>query len=236
MRLNADGKPKFPSANDDHINGEGTTRAKVGGHRHSHGGGKDGGGGEEEHDHIGENYTLEQVKEQTGEGCRLVGNMMVKRVPGNFHISAHAHPRYLDILLPTSNMNVSHTINHLWFGDTNEKDAFAGVQGAVLNPLEGITQTSLDNDEPKSYEYYIEIVPTQFQRLSGKVHSAYQFVANHMDNAGRFQMPVIFFRYQISAVTGSLIRVCCVLFPCVSLSLSVSVSVCVLCVFSLFSL
>ena len=41
---------------------------------------------------------IESARSQRGEGCWLLGMLNVKKVPGNFHISAHAHPELLDFL------------------------------------------------------------------------------------------------------------------------------------------
>jgi hypothetical protein len=62
---------------------------------------------------------------QAGEGCRIKGTLVVKNVPGNFHVSAHSRREFLTQLFPQSKMNVSHVIHHLSFGpqmDVKEQD------------------------------------------------------------------------------------------------------------------
>lgn len=58
-----------------------------------------------------------------------------------------------------------------------------------------------DQGMPRSYEYYIKVVPTQFQSLKGEMHHSYQYVANSNHIIGRFQLPAIYFRYDMSPIT-----------------------------------
>jgi hypothetical protein len=167
------------------------------------------------HDKKSFNGVDESLREQIGEGCRLEGHMQVASVPGNFHISAHAHPELIHFFFGEVPMNVSHTIHHLWFGEKQEDfDAFAAMkenfphgQKAVLNPLQGAYKSAkLDENDTagetsKSYEYYIEIVPTEYKTVRNRIHSAYQFVANSNEVAGRYRIPAVYFRYEISAIT-----------------------------------
>jgi hypothetical protein len=57
-------------------------------------------------------------KEQIGEGCNIHGTMVVKRVPGNFHVSAHAHAELLGMFFENRQLNVSHIVNDLSFGES----------------------------------------------------------------------------------------------------------------------
>lgn len=40
-----------------------------------------------------------------------------------------------------------------------------------------------------SYEYYIKIVPTTFEYISGEVENSYQFVANSNAISGHYRLP-----------------------------------------------
>jgi hypothetical protein len=62
-------------------------------------------------------------EEQKGEGCMVFGNMVVKKVPGNFHISCHAHANLIHVFFAEEMMNVSHSIHHLSFGDEGKEGA-----------------------------------------------------------------------------------------------------------------
>ena len=61
-----------------------------------------------------------EIKDQ--EGCQLVGNINVMRVPGNFHISSHAYGRTITKLITNSEFkyDISHKINHISFGDEDD--------------------------------------------------------------------------------------------------------------------
>jgi hypothetical protein len=65
--------------------------------------------------------TFAQAAAQRGEGCWVRGHIRVRLVPGNFHLSAHAHPDLLAALYgadrPHARMNISHVIRHLSFGE-----------------------------------------------------------------------------------------------------------------------
>ncbi len=53
----------------------------------------------------------------------MVGYIIVKKVPGNFHISAHPFESVLEKILPfvgLSTLDLSHKINHLSFGDQSD--------------------------------------------------------------------------------------------------------------------
>lgn len=145
----------------------------------------------------------EDPTEQQGEGCNVHGNMIVKKVPGNFHVSAHAHANLLPIFFPNSPMNVSHLIHDLSFGVHTDK--LSRVERAVTNPLKGTKRYAVvDDPDPEttiSYEYYIKIVPTQYAPLSGEVYDSFQFVVNSNEIVGRYRLPAVYFRYDLSPIT-----------------------------------
>jgi len=141
-------------------------------------------------------------EEQVGEGCNIAGTMIVKRVPGNFHVSAHAHAHLMGIYFSNEAMNVSHIVHDLFFGETSE---LVSIESAEFNPLSGVIQGGSGDGVPpgeaRSYEYYINIVPTQLEKLSGKVYNSFQYVANSNDVIGRYRIPAVYFRYELSAIT-----------------------------------
>lgn len=142
--------------------------------------------------------------EQRGEGCRLHGFFAVKKVPGNFHISAHAKSSLTTQFFDKTPMNVSHTIHDLWFGSSEELHT---VEKATVNPLRGTAKSALPSVEDKSpisYEYYIKIVPTSYQKRSGQVTHNYQFVSNSNQLAGRYRVPAVYFRYDLSPIVVQL--------------------------------
>jgi hypothetical protein len=142
--------------------------------------------------------------EQIGEGCLVQGNIVIKRVPGNIHISAHAHAHLLNAFFggAPERMNVSHIVHNLWFGETTD---LMEVETAETTPLKGAKRISyaegLQQGEGKSYEYFINIVPTQYHKLNGQISHLFQYVANSNEVVGRYKIPAVYFRYELSGVT-----------------------------------
>ncbi|CAM6001566.1 unnamed protein product [Sphagnum balticum] len=163
-----------------------------------------------------------QHTEQRGEGCRVNGTMIVKKVPGNFHISAHAHADLIGHHFPDGQLNVSHFVHSLWFGNDVQLQT---VENAVVNPLSGLARIDAQNIgidgggsytlqtvggagigvhrsyTPKSYEYYLKIVPSTYTTLSGDIYEAYQYVAHSNSVEGRYRISAVYFRYDIEAIT-----------------------------------
>lgn len=143
-------------------------------------------------------------QEQIGEGCNVHGTMVVAMVPGNFHISAHAHAELLNTFVSNMNLNVSHTIHYLFFGETEE---LREIPAATLDPLKSSTKIThapstgqFDNIQ-SSYEYYIKVVPTQYEKLNGQLIQSYQYTANSHEVFGRYRLPAAYFRYDFSPIT-----------------------------------
>jgi len=99
-------------------------------------------------------------------------------------------------------VNVSHVVHDLSFGE--ETPLLAAMSGANLNPLRGVgkSATVIEGDDVGlSYEYFLTIVPTQFLKLNGEFYNSFQFVANSNEITGRYRVPAIYFRYDLSAIT-----------------------------------
>jgi len=51
------------------------------------------------------------------EGCQMEGEVILHKVPGNFHISSHDVPEVVMTLVREAfKLDFSHTINHISFG------------------------------------------------------------------------------------------------------------------------
>lgn len=138
--------------------------------------------------------------EQKGEGCRVTGDMIVKRVPGNFHVSAHAHAHLLNLFFQNEPMNLTHYIHHLSFGEHPE--ALFDIESQTISPLGGTQKVILEQreNEPKSYEYYIKIVPMVYEKY-GVPYDSFQYVSNSNEILGRYAIPAIYYRYDLSPIT-----------------------------------
>jgi len=143
---------------------------------------------------------------QKGEGCNIYGYMIVKRVPGNFHVSAHAHANLLTLFFADKPMNLSHVIHNLSFGDRQETEFYFDEAG--INPLKNSQKIvyELNANEAKSYEYYVKIVPMTYQKLDGNILDSFQYVANSNDILGRYAIPAIYFRYDMSPISVKFIK------------------------------
>jgi hypothetical protein len=138
-----------------------------------------------------------------GEGCRLRGSFEVMRVPGNFHISSHAYGDVIKEMLMTYNdleFDMSHTVNHISFGNENEltnvENEFKGVGN--LSPLDMVY--TKDNKDNMLFEYYLNIVPTIYGDVNGKEIKVHQYTYNKSKSQSGLLIPTIYFRYDISPI------------------------------------
>jgi len=140
------------------------------------------------------------------EGCQLVGSILVNKVPGNFHVSAHAHQFFLGEIFAQNGIatiDLSHKINHVSFGsDDDIKEIKKKFNKGVLNPLDGVQVVK--NEALKNVgvmtQYYINVVPTTYQDLSAKELYVHQFAVNS-NSLETFNVPAVYFRYDLSPVT-----------------------------------
>ncbi|CAD8180685.1 unnamed protein product [Paramecium octaurelia] len=155
-----------------------------------------------------ETLNLERAQKayEQNEGCELTGYIIISRVPGNFHISAHPYGGQVNIVLPfveLSTIDLSHTIKHLSFGNQNDIQKIREkFKQGLLNPLDGISR--IKTQELKNvgvtHQYYISIVPTIYVDIDNREYFVNQFTAN-TNEAQTNSMPAIYFRYDISPVT-----------------------------------
>ncbi|KAI9305444.1 endoplasmic reticulum vesicle transporter-domain-containing protein [Cunninghamella echinulata] len=117
---------------------------------------------------------LEVMNTQSNEGCRMYGQLLVNKIRGNFHFSPgqsfaygsqHVHDVRNYLL---SNHNFKHEIKYLQFGDQKYLEHKQKRTKALLlnNPLD-ITKWG-NNDGGNMYQFFLKIVPTQFDFLSGR--------------------------------------------------------------------
>jgi len=92
--------------------------------------------------------------------------------------------------------NLSHTVNRLSFGKE-----FPGI----INPLDGIMKANeKEKDGAGMYQYFIKIVPTNYQSLNGNNLNTNQFsVTEHFKALGgdaSHGLPGVFFMYELSPI------------------------------------
>ena len=87
----------------------------------------------------------------------LIYFILNKKVPGNFHISAHAYGSIIQRLASEGvlQFDVAHKINHLSFGEDKDiKKIKEEFNLGELNPLDGVEKIE---ESRKVYEYYMKV-------------------------------------------------------------------------------
>jgi len=125
----------------------------------------------------------------------------VNKVAGNFHFapgkSFQQHHMHIHDLQPYkgSSFNLSHTINKLSFGKE-----YPGM----VNPLDGVSKNEDKEGGGGMYQYYVKIVPTDYENIDGTVLDTNQFsVTEHfksLDKDNPQGLPGIFFMYDLSPI------------------------------------
>lgn len=126
------------------------------------------------------------------EGCRVVGEFSVKLVPGNFHLSFHAHvAEFRAVLARGLAPDFSHRVDRLRFG---EAEAAARLQRdfrlETLDSLRDTRATDLARlGFPHSVDHHINIVPTRLvYEHSGESVELFQYTSTMMRSAGGGQI------------------------------------------------
>eukprot|EP00879_Flechtneria_rotunda_P003130 GHRR01003351.1.p1 GENE.GHRR01003351.1~~GHRR01003351.1.p1 ORF type:complete len:673 (+),score=232.53 GHRR01003351.1:391-2409(+) len=109
---------------------------------------------------------------QKHEGCRVYGDVSVRRVAGKLHFAVHQQS-FVDVLpqmltghiLPKLT-NMSHVIY---------KVAFGPEYPGQVNPLDGFSRISQPGEVPKAYKYFLKVVPTEYRTRMGFVLETSQY-------------------------------------------------------------
>ncbi|CEP10460.1 hypothetical protein [Parasitella parasitica] len=145
----------------------------------------------------------EKTTAQSREGCRMHGTLSVNKLRGNFHFSAgrafsqggsHIHDMS-SFLHNEFNQNFMHEIHHLQFGshEYNTHKQKRTKTSALINPLDntkwGNMQAAL------MYQYFLKIVPTEFDFISGKQTRTFQYSVSKQDQIVHYGggLPGVFF-------------------------------------------
>lgn len=132
--------------------------------------------------------------------CRLTGKTNLKKVAGNFHITAgksihhargHAH---MNAFIPREAYNFSHRIDKFSFG--------IPVPGSI-NPLDGTLYVT--EEYAKIFQYYIQVVPTEYETYSRSQKTHQYSVRDRIrtldHKSGSHGVSGIFFKYDLSAIS-----------------------------------
>lgn len=134
------------------------------------------------------------------DACRIHGSLSVNRVAGNFHITAgksipviprgHAH---LALLVPESEYNFSHRIDHFSFGELGSK---------FVHPLDGEVMVTKDNYH--MFQYFMQVVPTEVRTYKNNMDT-YQFAVTEKNRTinhdkGSHGVAGIFIKYDLASL------------------------------------
>ncbi|KAI9265958.1 endoplasmic reticulum vesicle transporter-domain-containing protein [Sporodiniella umbellata] len=145
----------------------------------------------------------EKAEQQAKEGCRMYGTIDVKKLRGNFHFSSgrpfkkggsHIHDM-AKFFHNEESQNFKHHILSLQFGkhDYQQQMQKRTKVNALIHPLR---DTTWGGDQATlMYQYFIKIVPTQFNFLSGKPAETYQYSVSKQGHAVSYfnGLPGVFF-------------------------------------------
>ena len=157
-----------------------------------------------DHDHIAQ-PDFESIKTQikNQEGCKLKGEFYIDAVPGTFIISPKAFSYIIGLLRKEgiTKVNVEHDIKELYFGERISKFRLFVFPNAysLMHTLKN--KKRINDKLPMAYQYYLKIVPTKYQYLSGLSFNSYQYTANSFSEISLDRIPALFFRYDLSSIT-----------------------------------
>ncbi|KAI8997450.1 endoplasmic reticulum vesicle transporter-domain-containing protein [Pilobolus umbonatus] len=146
----------------------------------------------------------EKTEAQSQEGCRMHGTLSVNKLRGNFHFSAgrafnhrgqHIHDMS-KFLHNNEGHNFMHHIEHLRFGSSEymlqkQKRTRSDL---IVNPLDNTKWGNLQ--AAVMYQYFIKIIPTEFDFLNGKKTRTFQYSISKHDQVAGYGgggLPGVFF-------------------------------------------
>lgn len=169
-----------------------------------------------------EKYNTDQRFAENAPGCTVKGTFKIRKVAGNFHVAlgknlaakagqvthTQDNPRYQFNMKDISKYNSSHIIHHLDFGSTGK----LATLGLEKYPLDNVTKILPETSKTAQYQYFIKIVPTEYETLGGSKRNAHQFsFTSHTRTVsqtnsvffGNFPHPGVFFKYDFSPIMVS---------------------------------
>lgn len=141
-------------------------------------------------------HVLDNTPQAHPDGCRILGMLFVKRVPGAMTISVHSEHHSFD----HSIINMAHNVNMLVFGDPLDENAKARLGEKELEMM-NITHEFYSDDQHTQHEHYIDIVNTLFKFSNGDAVNAFKFSMNSNEVIDTTRRPGIKFTYHISPMS-----------------------------------
>jgi len=136
------------------------------------------------------------------EGCNVAGRLMVKRVPGNFHLQLHS-PRYSQ---DNELVNASHTVHRLNFGDPiseHKLRRMASMPDALRDDIESDHldgKVFMSNMKNYTYVHYLKVVSKRYLLSASDIHT-YLYSAFSNEHKEDNEIPSVMFQYDMSPMT-----------------------------------
>uniref|UniRef100_A0A7S1EQ52 Thioredoxin domain-containing protein n=1 Tax=Timspurckia oligopyrenoides TaxID=708627 RepID=A0A7S1EQ52_9RHOD len=137
-------------------------------------------------------------EENLAEGCRIVGDLNVSRVPGNFHVIAHG--RVFD--LNPRDTNMSHRINHFSFGEDmpeNILNRLPKAHSGKRQPFDG--KEFLSEKSHISFDHYLKVISAHYEIRQGLFQQSalgYLMSSSTKTLSSEPEIPEIRFSYDLS--------------------------------------
>lgn len=130
-----------------------------------------------------------------GEGCMMRGVVLVNRVPGNFHISAHSKSHSFQ----PHKLNMSHHVNSMTFGKALSAPMLRLLPDDVERGYDGLSNTdhhALGHNT--SLEHYLKVVHTSYEVSTTRTIDTFQYTVNNNNYQDGEGLPSAVFFYDIS--------------------------------------
>ena len=130
-----------------------------------------------------------------GEGCVMRGVVLVNRVPGNFHLSAHSKSHSFQ----PHKLNMSHHVGSMSFGRALTAPMLRMLPEEVERGYDGLANTDhLAIGHNTSLEHYLKVVHTSYEVSRARTIDTFQYTVNNNHYEDGDGLPSAVFFYDIS--------------------------------------
>ena len=136
-----------------------------------------------------------EVGSAEGEGCLMRGVVLVNRVPGNFHISAHSKSHSFQ----PHKLNMFHHVNSMSFGKALTTPMLRMLPDDVERGYNGLANTDhYAVGHNTSLEHYLKVVHTSYEVSPFRTIDTFQYTVNNNHYEDGEGLPSAVFFYDIS--------------------------------------
>jgi len=136
-----------------------------------------------------------EVSAGPGEGCMVRGVVLVNRVPGNFHLSAHSKSHSFQ----PHKLNMSHSVTSMTFGKSLTPTQMRLLPPEVEAGYNGLARSDHHSvGMNTTLEHYLKVVHTSYEVSSSRSLETYQYTVNNNHYQDGESLPSAVFAYDIS--------------------------------------